>query len=45
MTGCIFRLRAELEECVCYDFDEMPMIFFVGAQLDGVYIRVVYFIA
>ena len=45
VTGCMFRLCARLEECVCYDSDVMSRIFFAGLQLDGVYVRVVYFIA
>ena len=44
VTGCMFRLGAGLEECVCYDFDVLPKIFFAGSQLDGVYVRIVYFL-
>ena len=43
MTGCIFRLRARLEECVCHDSDVMSINFFTSVRLDRMFVRVVYF--
>ena len=36
VTGCMFKLRAGLEEYVYHDSDVMPMNFFVDVQLDRV---------